>query len=80
MTRRFRNVGVRCWIGSPACWFPRLGEPIGQSWNLTLYFRKFVIFRRVPSAVSIPQQQQAGNQGKGHGDHTNFEELPQAVI
>jgi hypothetical protein len=40
MTRRFRNVGVRCWIGSPACWFPRLCEPMGQSWNLTLLFQE----------------------------------------
>lgn len=26
--------------------------------------------------VQIPQVQQAGNEGKGHGDYSNFEELP----
>ena len=75
MTRRFRNVGVRCWIGSPACWFPRLPEPAGQCWNLTLLFQEI---RHIPfeAQVQIPQVQQAGNEGKGHGDYSNFEELP----
>jgi hypothetical protein len=40
MTRRFRNVGVRCSIGSPAYWFHRLCEPMGQWGNLTLLFQE----------------------------------------